>query len=139
MFWEVFPERNMFLVFISKSIFINIFNPRILEKTSIKTQWYKEYITCYDVQIKTPLIETEGEILIVIFHEATALFPVSFNTSCAVAEVRRDRSVPHPVRGHGVMSCHVMSCHHVNTRPGHLSSSRKLEITIHSTYSTNIS
>ena len=66
------------------------------------------------VQIKTLLIETEREIIIVIFHEATALFPVSFNTSSAVAEDSWDRSVPHPVHGHtgdtgpGVMSCHVI-------------------------------
>ena len=66
------------------------------------------------VQIKTLLIETEREIIIVIFHEATALFPVSFNTSSAVAEDKTG-VCPHPVRGHtgdtgpGVMSCHVMS------------------------------
>ena len=56
----------------------------------------------------------EREIIIVIFHEETALFPVSFNTSSAVAEDSWG-VCPHPVHGHtgdtgpGVMSCHVMS------------------------------
>ena len=65
-----------------------------MRKTSNKTQGQQEYILCYDVLIKTLLIETEREIIIVIFHEATALFPVSFNTSSAVAEDSRDWSVP---------------------------------------------
>ena len=64
------------------------------------------------VQIKTLLIETEREIIIVIFHETTALFPVSFNTSSAVAEdktgVCRIRCVV-TLATLVPASCHVMS------------------------------